>query len=233
MTEQAKTNPVDAAIAAAEAASKAAPAAAGTEMTMVQATPAQGAVATYSAPRAVSLQDLQQQAAVDQFIKLSEYGLVLTKEQKTPIPGPIRLKVDLAQLEKAFFEGVSYSNPPIYVKTYDREFTTSGEPWVDALAKARKADPKVKPYVGLDFSGKTVTDVKSVDGKEILAKAGVTLGYATTYTAGKNVKDFFAQIEKLGLTGKVILVDLGYESMNRNGYSWGIPTFTVIGEATE
>jgi len=217
-------NPVDAAIAKAEAQAAAnAPSNLPQQGQVVDMVPANG---TYSAPAPVSLGDLKKGMNVDSFLKLSFYGMAIGNPEPL-FQGPIKAKIDMAEFQA--FEGLVYGKPPVYIKTFDRITEENGGSWADAMNKARRADPSARSYTGVNISATLLENV-AADGKTI-AEAGLRIGYSTPQSARANMSKFVEEVTKLGLINSCVDVLIGYEKRtNKDGQKWGGITLELIGE---
>ena len=230
MTNQA-VNPVDLAIQQAkeQAANSAANPASQPAIDMVPVNAGQaGGVAVYSAPSAPSLMDLTQGAmSVDGYLKVKEFGLLV--DSKPNLVEKMRVAIDTTEMNA--FTGVRFSigNNVQYLKTYDGVNCSSGGTWTAALQRAQMADPACRPYTGADIAVTLLEDAKDAKGA-VVAETGVRLGHSTSITNKAAVGDFIKEITKQGLMGSVVEAELSFKPMtNKNGQSWGIITFNLIG----
>ena len=228
-----QVNPVDAAIAAAKAKADESTANASDVIDMVPSTIVNqqaGSVSTYVAPSAPSLMDLTQGAmSVDEYLKVKEFGLLIGS--KPNLIESMRVAIDTTEMQG--FTGVRYSvgGNVQYLKTYDNINCASGGTWAAAVQKAQMADPTCRPYTGADFAATLLEDAKDAKGA-VVAEAGVRVGHSTSITNKAAMGDFIKKINEAGLMGSVVEAKLGYKPMtNKNGNTWGIITFELLGAA--
>jgi hypothetical protein len=210
-------NPIDAAIAKANAA-KAEAAANPQTVELYKAPSENGAVATYVAPRQKTLDDLSNAGLnVDEFLKVDKYGFTI--KGKEGLFEELLVSIDTSKIQ--VFEGVRFGNPATYYKTYDGAKAAHGGNWLDALKKAQMADPTVKTYEGADIEMVALETVKVTSkGKEtVVVEKGTTL------------KAFIDEVTKQGLRGAVVEVKVIAEKRtNKNGNEWGVLNFELLGE---
>lgn len=219
-------NPIDAAIAAAEKAQ--ADSTPATNQVDLVPTTGQGGVATYSAPKAPSVDDLMTGSMnVDGYLKVKENTLLI--DNKPNLIETIKVKIDMKELMP--FTGIKYGNPVVYQKTYDGITAASGGSWADALAKAQRIDPQVRPYMGADLQMELTEDAKDVKGAKV-ADAGLRLGHSTSTTNRNELASFLKTVKEAGYMNESVEVEIGFKRMtNKNGQSWGLLTFKLLGVA--
>ena len=188
------------------------------------------AVVVYQPTAAPSMAALMQQGfAVDHFIKVSENGLLLSKDATA------KQAVDTARVIIDMTEGfgfkplytVSYGDPVQYAESYDGVTSTKGGSWANAVATARAVDPRAKPFqtvkVGMELAEVTQG-----------LKAGVILGLTLTRSGIPSWVKLYQEVIRSGLNDKKVEVILGYTVGEKKGYrNWGIPTFELVGEYFE
>lgn len=169
---------------------------------------------------------------VDLWVKVKEFGLLVG--QTTELVPSFKAYIDMT-------DGVGFSpkqsikagNPAQYWSTYDGTTSDKGVPWNEAIQKAVALDPKARPYRSVDVPMVLLEDVKSPSGKE-LAKAGQKLGYSTATTNWGAWESFYKAVAQAGLLGKCVEVTVGFEPRsNKNNNTWGIMTWTLIGEMVQ
>ena len=112
------------------------------------------AVAMPTAGKKLTMDDLATGTmAVDDFLKVSQFGLLVGKEAKKP--------VDTFKAKIKMVEGVGYvpnltikfgQNPVNYVKTYDEAKTANGKSWQAELERISRIDSNAKPYPRRDHA---------------------------------------------------------------------------------
>ena len=228
------TNPVDAAIAAANQKAQeqtaTQPAAAQT-IDMVPATTNQSANAPtqYVQPQTMSLDDLENSGmSVDDWLKVKEHGLLLGSKATDLIK---TIKVRINDDEITPFTGLRVGNPPTYFKTYDQATEARGGSWAEAKRKAALINPAASEYIGADIQMTLIEDIKNSDGA-VLAEAGTRLGHSTSVTNKAELVDFLKSRTKAGLKGQDVLVEVGFKRRtNTAGNVWGTLTFKLLGAA--
>lgn len=188
------------------------------------------AVATSQPTAAPSMASLMNQGfSVDHFIKVSEGGLLLSKDATA------KTAVDSANVIIDMTEGfgfkplwtVSYGDPVQYAESYDGVTSTKGDSWANAVATARAVDSKATPFQTVKVGMELAEDTQGL-------KAGVTLGLTFTRTGITNWVKLYQEVIRSGLNGKKVEVKLGYKVGEKKGYrNWGIPTFELVGEYFE
>ena len=222
-------NPVDAAIAAANAKAEATPDQAPIEMTQLPATASGGSsVAAYVPVQAPSLDTLSQGSMnVDNWLKVKEFGLLV--DNKTDLIEKIKVRIDFGANEVQPFTGIRFGNPVQYLKTYDGVACATGGTWNEAVRRANAVDPGARPYMGAGIQMSLLEDAKSAKGATV-AEAGVRLGHSTSITNRNTLAEFIQEVKKAGLINQAVEAEIGFKKMtNSKGQSWGILTFTLLG----
>ena len=169
---------------------------------------------------------------VDVWVKCKEFGLLVG--QTTELVPEFKAYIDMT-------DGVGFSpkqsikagNPAQYWSTYDGAMSDKGIPWNEAIQKAVALDPKARPYRSVDVPMVLLEDVVSPKGT-VLAKAGNRLGYSTSTTNWAAWETFYKSVATAGHLGKCVEVKIGFESKsNKNGNTWGIMTWELIGEMSQ
>ena len=215
-------SPVDQAIAIARfQASNATAAAPVTDVAVVNTSTA---VAMPSTGKKLTMDDLATGTmAVDDFLKVSQYGLLVGKEAKKP--------VETFKAKLKMVEGVGYvpnftikfgQNPVNYVKTYDEAKTANGKSWQAELERIARIDSNAKPYPAADIALTLLEDAGTL-------KAGQCIGHTTSTTSFKHFKKLVDEVHNAGLAGQEVEVEVGYESLTRNNNTWGVLKFKLIG----
>lgn len=192
--------------------------------TAVAVAPHTGTAVAMPAAQKLSMTDLMTGTlAVDEFVKVDKYGLVIGKNSK-PIDS-FRAIIDLR--EGAGFtpcEVVKYGQPVVYCKTYDRTRTADGKSWLAELARIANIDQKARPYPAADLVMTLLEDAGT-------GKAGQTVGYTTATTSFKHVIALLKKAEEKGLNGERVEVKVGFVMREKNNNTWGEMTFELIGPA--
>lgn len=222
------TDPIQDAIAAAQASAANVGTAPGTAV--APAAPVQGQVmnAPAAQPLSNSLADFGTGGLdVDGYIKVTEFGMLVPKEAKKPIE-EFNAVIDLSDCVRHLAMKASIGDNTKYWRTYDGITDTEGKPWQQAIAEAQAIDPKAAPYESVDIPMVLLEDVGE-------AKAGDRLGYSLSTTNKKAFASFARSVAKAGLdlNSAVVQVKVGYENLKKGSWSWGIMTFSLIGEHTE
>ena len=157
---------------------------------------------------------------VDEWLKVSEHGLQIGN--KKPILDDIRVRIDMSEI--SYQNSIKYGNPATYRKTYDNVMSADGSTWAQALAEARAADPRARPYKSADIQMELMDDVKL---KDETVEAGTVLGHTFSTTGFKALAKLVKQMKKDGAdpANDTIEVTIGYLEKNGNGNTWGIPDF--------
>lgn len=197
---------------------------------VIPATATQAVALPQTSTAAPSMAALMQQGfAVDHFVKVSENGLLLSKDATA------KQAVDTARVIIDMTEGfgfkplytVSYGDPVQYAESYDGVTSTKGDSWANAVATARAVDPRATPFQTVKVGMELAQDTQNL-------KAGVTLGLTFTRTGITNWVKLYQEVIRSGLNGKKVEVILGYKVGEKKGYrNWGIPTFELVGEYYE
>lgn len=195
------------------------------------------AVAAYTAPSKMTLDDLDSGLNVDGFIQPKSEGLTIKLQNADEKAKPSIIDEIFATFNATFnatvFEGAKYgNNPTVYIKTFDGVKEARGGSWETALNKAKLADPTVYTYKGADLEFKVAQDVLDVRGKVAVVK-GTVLGHSTTPTGLKNFKKLIKTLEIANLKNEEVLVKITNEARSANGNNWGVLDFELIGPAPE
>lgn len=213
------TNPVDAAIEAARAEA--------TKTGAIATAPQGGSVQNYEAPRKFTVDDLQGSGLnPDIYVSIDKHGLAF--KGKDGLVDSMEVILDLSR-GLHVFEAIRFGDPVQYIKTYDGVRSEQGGPWGEAVAKAQRVDPKLRPYQGADIAMEATHD--AVNGKGVVVvEKGTVIGLSTSVTARPNLKAFTDQCKQQGLDGKTVLLRLSVEQKTNAKGSWGIPVFELLGE---
>lgn len=176
----------------------------------------------------LSMDDLLQDGGitVDAWLKVDQHGIHIGG--KKPIQEEVLgLQLDLAAVRAKY--SIKYSNPPIYKHTYDHQVSSEGEAWALVCQRAQQVDNKAREYRSADIPLIVTNDIPGTKG-EMLAEADQTLGLTLSTTAWKYWERFFNSLAKAGvdLKSDVVTINLRYEVINRNGNTWGVPTFELV-----
>lgn len=218
-------DPVALAIAAAQAA---AASAAQVSAPAALAVPQTGAVAS-ATPMALSMGSMMGASmTVDLWIKPKEYGLVIGTAAEL-VTTPVVATIDMVENRGFVLKyGIKGGNPAQYKYTSDGATCTSGGSWEQAQAMIRALDNKASPYRCVDLPFTLLEDVKVKD--KTIAEAGKKLGYTTSTTNWKNWEQFYKDVEKAGLMGQVVKVELTSERLtNKNANAWGVLVMKLVG----
>lgn len=227
--EHIMTNPVDQAIAAAKAQASQTVDVQPTNAVVV-AQQSSTAVATTYKPAAPSLESVAAGTQnVDGYLKVKEVGLRINDKPNIVESIKVAINMDPDMGEVVAFEGVRFSNPPQYLKTYDGVTAVTGGTWNEALERARLVDKNVKPYAGVDFAMELIEDVKDMKGV-LVAEAGTRLGHSTSITNRANWSTFYKEVKAANLLGEVVEAEITSETRtNSNGQTWGVLKFKLLG----
>ena len=217
------TNPVDAAIAAAQEKAAQTPDAAAVAVVEPQAQ----AVAVAAVGGPLSFDDLGQGSmACDDWLKVKDVGLVVASNT-TKLFDSAEFIIDLAT-DAVACEVVKFGNPATYLKTFDRITCAEGGTWQEALNKANQVQVGARPYPSANITLEAVDDVKSSDGT-VVVKKGDKLGHSTSTTNYANWSKFRSELKKLGAETATVKVKVGFEGRtNKANNSWGVLTFEII-----
>jgi hypothetical protein len=163
--------------------------------------------------------------SVAAFFKPTPYGLLVPKDAEDPIKS-FKGIIDMSEVTPVTV--IKTNNPVRYFKTYDGLTTPEGTPWARAVAEAQSIQPSTKPYVSADIP---VTLTEDAGGQ----KAGDRVGYSLSTTNRKAFNDFLKALDNAGLDRSTAKVEVavGYEVKKSPDYTWGIVTFSLIGEAKD
>lgn len=192
-------------------------------------------VAHYSAPAKMKTMDDLGSAGfdVDTFLEAkSEDGFKV--KGKNGLFDSIRVAIDATDGKGIqVFEGIRYGNPAVYKKTFDGYKEAQGGLWSDAVKQAQRVDPAVRTYEGADLTMVALEEVKNAKG-EVIVSVGDRIGHSTAVTTKANLKALTDAISAAGLRGKNVEVIVKHDKRtNKNGQSWGVPLFELVGEIEE
>lgn len=171
--------------------------------------------------------------SVDAFIKVTEDGI---KIGDSALIESMKVTVDLS--EAFYYYAVKYGNPAVYVKSQNRVVATDGvTPWAKVMETARQVDGgKFKgDYRSADVPFQVVEPVVDMKGKTV-AEPGDRIGKSLSTTEWKEWEQFLRSVDKKGLdkNSAHVAVEIGHKTKkNNNGNTWGVLTFTLLGEADE
>lgn len=156
--------------------------------------------------------------AVDQWLKVKEFGLLIGADNQL-IP-ELLVDIDMTAVQPNYC--VKFGNPAQYVKTYDKVTASNGQSWGEAVAAAKRVDPRVREYRSADIPMTLAVDVRT-------HKAGTRLGHSLATTNWKNYQAFYELLLSQGLQDSAVRVLLGFEPQTNNrGNRWGVITFSVV-----
>lgn len=218
-------SPVDQAIAIAKyQATHASNASSAAPVTDVAVVNTSTAVAMPTSGRKLTMEELATGTmAVDDFLKVSQFGLLVGKDAKKP--------VDTFRAKLLMVEGVGYvpnmtikfgQNPVNYVKTYDLAKTANGKSWPAELERISRIDSNARPYPAADIALTLLADAGAM-------KAGQSVGHTTATTSFKHFKKLCEDVAQAGLSGKEVEVEVGFEARSKNNNNWGELKFKLIG----
>ncbi len=247
MSDTPALTPIQQAVAAAQAASAAQAALASSGQTQAIQNQQGGAVATVQGSNVstavagpkFTMEDVSGATmSVDAWFKPKFEGLKIG-DHAAVFQG---VKVSLNMVDGRGFvikKGIKGGNPAQYAYTQDGTTCLTGGSWDAACAKMRALEPG-KPtaeYRCVDLPFTCVEDFfveKIVSGKiekELVIKEGTSIGYTTSTTNWKAWEQFYNAVEKAGLMGSEVLLEVGSEPRtNKNKNEWGTMTFKLIGE---
>lgn len=236
------TDPVQAAILAAQqqAAATPAPAVPGTAVAAVDASTNALAVPGAKAAPLTMESLMMGSMTVDGWFKVKEYGLIVGDNPEL-FPSA---KVIIDMTDGAGFiskMAIKGGNPAQYAYTTDMATAQGGGTWEAAQQRIRALDPKASPYRAVDLPMTVLEDILVAPNgapegtpKKLLAKAGQRLGYTTSTTNWANWETFYREVAAAGLLGKRVEVVIGSQRRtNKNNNAWGVMTFKLVGEVTQ
>ena len=184
------------------------------------------AVAQPAAPaRRITEADIVGQTmAVDEWMNVSEHGLILSKNKLLLLSEPI-VGIDLEGVGYNFT--IKYGNPAQYRKTYDRVTDSRGGSWADTVAMAQRVDNRAREYRSADLAMVLLSEAKAKGN--VAFPVGTVCGYSVSTTGWAKWDAFITEARRKGISGKV-KVQLGVEVMNRNSNIWGVITYTYVGQ---
>lgn len=230
------TDPVAAAMAAAQAAAAAAPS---PQLPAIAPQTSLAPVAAAPAPVALSMESMQMGSmSVDNWFKVKEDGLKIGDMQG--LLESVEAVIDMTAGRGFILKyGAKNGNPAQYAYTVDLANAAGGGTWPVALARLQALDPSkpCSPYRCVDLPFKLIEDVTKVTGAgkaavtTVIAKAGDMIGYTTSTTNWKNWEMFYKDVEKAGLMGHEVKVKLTAQARtNKNGNNWGVLAIELLGE---
>lgn len=170
-------------------------------------------------------------ANVEGWVTASEDGMKYDKGKlfTTPFEAVIDLQKVLFNFSCRFTTGAGTT----FIKSYDGGTTDSrtGEPWQQALAKARQMDPKCNgQYDAAEVPMTLVKDLTHDAAKPALP-AGKVIGYATPVTGYKPFISWLGEaVSKYGEHAQV-RVRVSHAPQERKGFKWGLVSFETLGVA--
>lgn len=162
--------------------------------------------------------------SVDAWLKVNEHGIKIGEEKGLVDSVQVRI---LMTEDDGFFvkQSIKWGNPVQYASTYDGRVSDKGGSWPDQVARVTSIDPKAKPFPSADI---IMTLAKPVKLKDSTVPAGVKLGHTLSMSNFGNWQECYKEVLKAGLLGQEIEITLGAEEVNgKNGYTWGVLTFTL------
>lgn len=166
-----------------------------------------------------------QSMAVDEWINVSEHGLIFGKNKLLVLDENVIVGIDLEAV--AYGETIKFGKQPAqYRKTFDRVNDSRGGSWADSVAMAQRIDPQARPYRSADIPMVLLMDVKAKGG--VVFPTGTVVGYSTSTTGFAKWDGFITDARRRGFAGRC-KVKLGSEAMSRNGNTWGVITYSMIG----
>lgn len=161
--------------------------------------------------------------SVSAWLKVNEYGLSVGTDRTLFEKLPVLIKLD----QIAYCYSVRYGNPAQYAKTYDRVTDVRGGSWANTVAQAQRIDPKASEFRSADIPFYLIDDVKSKDGKTVIAKAGDAVGHSLSITGWKAFQEFILKLKNDGVNiyNATVQVDLGHTVQTNAKGTWGILAF--------
>jgi len=162
---------------------------------------------------------------VEDWLKVNEYGLTIGTDKT--ILSEIKATVLMVQDEGFYLKhSIKYGNPAQYFSSYDGVTCDRGGLFSEAVAKARRVDPKANPYPAADIIFVLREDVKL---KDKTLPAGTKLGHTTSTSNWQDFGEFVREVTNAGLIGQEVNVKLTSEAVTgkKNGYTWGIMKFAL------
>jgi hypothetical protein len=158
--------------------------------------------------------------AVDHYIKFTDMGTITLGDSKKQFE-ELRLVLNLGDI--GFGHGIRYGkNPIIYARTTDGVTTDKGTAWAEEMDKGRRVDPRLQPFNSWQLPFILAEDVPE-------HKLGERLGYTTVWSSFNTFHPFYLKcIEQFG-ENAVVELKLTCKSVSKNGNTWGVPDFTLIG----
>lgn len=189
-----------------------------------------GAVSTQMAPQKLTMETMAAGGmAVDKWLKVNENGLHIGESGL--IANPVLCSIDMTEGSGFVLKfAIKGGNPAQYAYTTDLVNAVGGGSWEAAQARIRAVQPGASPYRAVDLPFTLEEDTKDIKGKEA-GKVGDLLGYTTSTTNWGNWQAFHKECAEAGLLGKRVLVKLSAQARsNKNGNTWGVVAFELIGE---
>ena len=162
---------------------------------------------------------------VEDWLKVNEYGLTVGTDKT--ILSEIKASVLLVQDEGFYLKhSIKYGNPAQYFSSYDGVTCDRGGLFSEAVAKARRVDPKANPYPAADIIFVLREEVKL---KDKTLPAGTKLGHTTSTSNWQDFGEFIREATQAGLIGQEVNIKLTSEAVTgkKNGYTWGILKFAL------
>jgi hypothetical protein len=172
--------------------------------------------------------------SVDAFMKVSEDGMKIG-DKAGLITDPFQAVIDLNDV--FYYFAVKYgNNPAVYEKTTNRASSLSGKPWGDVLRTASQVDgPKFKgEYRSADVPVVLLQDVRDIKGT-VVAETGMRIGKSLSTTEWREFEQLLRSAAKSGINADngQITVEIGFKARKNASNTWGVLTFTLVGEVAE
>ena len=171
--------------------------------------------------------------AVDAWLKVDENGFKIG-DSSGLIASNLIGTIDMVE-QKGFIPCMvaKAGNPATYIKTTDGVLEAGGQPWATELANLRLIDAKVRPYNSVTIAFTLTEDVKNVKN-EVVAQAGMVLGFSTSTTNWQEWFGFYNSVKAAGDLGNLLGVELhAIPKVNAKKNQWGIVGFKSLGLAGE
>ncbi|MBI1261291.1 MAG: hypothetical protein GC184_06175 [Rhizobiales bacterium] len=165
---------------------------------------------------------------VEKWLKVSEHGIQIDGS-----PNLDEVEVDINLPDVLYCMAVKFGNPAQYLKTYDRVHEAKGGSWAAAIDRAMAADASCRgAYKSADIPMRVANPVESPKKGDdtILATPDDVLGYSMSTTGMTEWINFLKKVKQAGLDEASVRVKLGFKKREGKGNTWGVFTFTLVGE---
>jgi hypothetical protein len=166
---------------------------------------------------------------VDSWLKIDEFGFCFDKDKGHF--EELILEVNMTE-DVGFFvkDSIKWGNTPVnYASCYDGNKSDKGLPWDETVARAMRVDPACKgPYPSADIVFKT-TERIALKEKGKFVEADTKVGFTLATSHWRNWETFYKACVAKGHLGTTLRIKATATSVTRNGNTWGVPVFTLLG----